>query len=760
MASPLTSQVVVNAEVKTVVFRSDETGYTVASALLDGKNYPVNIVGSFVSIYPDESFELTGSWTNHPRYGLQFKVDHYRRLQPQTTGQIYNYLSSGAVKGIGPALAERIVKRFGDQTLVVLKNEPDKLATIPGIGKARARSISESAKQNEASEKAMVFLRGHEIGAGTSAKIIARYGDKTIEAITENPYQLVDDIFGIGFLKADEIARRTGIPANSRFRIRAALSFVLQQAVQAGHVYLTRKELLHGSRSFKGAVELLGVDANHVERELESMIASDALVLDEDRVYLPAYYDAEVFAANKLIALARGAKQVRKDSLHDQIARFEKKAGITLADKQREAVHKAFEHGVILLTGGPGTGKTTTLNALIHLLRANGLHVELAAPTGRAAKRMSEATGSDAQTIHRLLGYKVNENTGRMHFEKNAQNPIDADVVVVDEVSMVDIMLLEKLLKAIRPQTRVIFVGDKDQLPSVGAGNVMADLIASDAIHCIVLNVIFRQAQESKIIQNAHRINAGEFPYLSKEISLDEDFWFCEAETNGEIIAQLKWLYHFHLQDFDPIRDVQVLTPMRRTDVGIEALNEMLQEMLNPAGPSKEELKVGKVIYRQGDKVMVQRNNYDKEVFNGDIGIVVSVNKADRKLTLEMSDDRRRVELEGDELLQISLSYACSIHKSQGSEWPCVIVVSSTSHAIMLQRNLLYTAITRAKKQVILVGSKKAIGMSVRNNRVQLRNTRLAQRLAVHRPTPVVSVSTRRNLAPTSTEVRQQQLFA
>lgn len=720
-----------------VIFRSEDTGYTVARFVGD-QNQEFRIVGSFPELLSDTDYELTGEWQKHAKYGWQFRVDEYRRLQP-TTPQIIKYLSSGIIKGIGPSLAERIVARFGKDSLNIMRTNPAKLRSIPGIGDARARQISESLRKVEQMEEALIFLKGHNIGTGTAVKIIKRYGKNTIKIVSQNPYRLIDDVFGIGFLKADEIARKTGIKADSPYRIQAALLHVLKTASQEGHVYVPENMLVRGEGAFKGAVELLKIQASQAKEQLEELIRKGSVVRDNKRIYLAELHGAETRIASKLVRLKETAKKLKAKDVEKRIERYERKNGISFAPLQRQAIKTAVEHGVMLLTGGPGTGKTTTLQGIIHILEQSGLSVELAAPTGRAAKRMSEACGRPAQTIHRLLGYTVDETTGRMHFVHNASNPLLTDVVIVDESSMLDTMLTDKLLQAIKEGTRVIFVGDRDQLPSVGAGNVIADLIASGTVPTIMLETIFRQAHESLIVKNAHLINRGQMPEMDAEISRGRDFWFCEANTNEEILKRLEWLYTFHLEDYHPIHDVQVLTPMRRTDVGIEALNKMLQDLLNPPSPMKKEFRVGTYIYRVGDKCMIQRNNYDKDVFNGDTGIIVDVDQNQRTITLQMSDDGRHVVLESNELNQIALSYACSIHKSQGSEWPCVIVVVSTSHAIMLQRNLLYTGITRARKHAVVIGSKKAVAMAVRNNKVTKRYSGLSQRLQPHKD-PAVQV--------------------
>lgn len=713
---------------QTIIFRSEDTGYTVA-VFLSPEEETFRAVGSFPEINTSDTYRLLGDWTNHPRYGRQFKVSHYKRVEPETAKDILKYLSSGVIKGIGPVLAEEIVRRFGKKSLSVMRHEPERLLAIQGIGRVRVQQISKSMKETEKAEEAMVFLRGHDIGGQTATKIYKKYGQDTVRKVKENPYRLIGDIFGIGFTKADQIAQKLGVPHDSSFRLRAALLHALGASSKDGHVFLPLKTLIHGGDGFEGVASLTGVEAQRLVTELSALVAQGDVVSEQGNIYLPRLHRAEAKVAKRLIDLLRGAKKVRVEDIEKQISTFEKRNNVSFATQQRKAIKTATSEGVMLLTGGPGTGKTTTLKGIMDVLSRQGLSVALAAPTGRAAKRMAEATGYDAMTIHRLLKFTVDKETGRGRFKYNEHNPLPDDVVIIDESSMLDIVMMEHLLAALKKGARIIFVGDKDQLPSVGAGNVISDLIKSGVIPVVMLHTIFRQAKESLIIANAHSINMGHMPQIRQGVDRDRDFWFAEANTNDEILRRLRWLYTFHLEQFHPVHDIQVLTPMRRTDVGIHALNEMLQELLNPPAPHKKEVTFGLQLYRVGDKCMIQRNNYDKDVFNGDTGVIVDLDPKNKTISLQMSDDMRLVTLENDELVHLSLSYACSVHKSQGSEWPCVIFVASTSHAIMLQRNLIYTGITRARKQAVIVGSQKAVGIAVRNNKVRHRYTDLHRRL-------------------------------
>lgn len=715
-------------QLHSVIFRSEETGYTIAR-FLDSDNQEFRVVGSFRQLFADVTYELTGEWQEHPKYGLQFHVKGCKTLQGSTSPQVIRFLSSGLVKGVGPHLAKKIVQAFGKDALDVIRNAPERLVSIPGIGLTRAQQISESLKAVSDMEEVLVFLTGHGISPSTAKKIIRKYGKRAIHVVKENPYRLIDDIFGIGFLKADEIARKTGLRTDSPYRIQAAVLHVLKTATQEGHVYLPEEILLKGNGSIQGAVELLGVDESLVKAQINNLVKTTDITIEDDKIYLTSLHVAEKRIAQKLVELKQSARPLTISDVDAVLNEFEEERSISFAPLQRKAIQTAIGEGVMLLTGGPGTGKTTTLRAILHILEQSGLKVALAAPTGRAAKRMTQATGKEAKTIHRLLGYYKHAGNGRGMYLYNSRNPLPDDVLIVDESSMIDTLLADRLLQAVANGTRVIFVGDKDQLPPVGAGNVLADFIHSGVIPTIMLDTIFRQAEQSMIVRNAHRVNRGWMPELPKENRSSADFWFCEANENKEILRWLQWLYTFNLESYHPLEDIQVLTPMRRTDVGLDALNKMLQEMLNPPSPTKPEVRYGDQVYRLGDKCMVQKNNYDKEVFNGDLGIIVDVNPSTRTVTIRMSDDGRLVQFVSDELNQIALSYACTVHKSQGSEWQCVIIVASTSHAIMLQRNLLYTAITRARKQVILVGSKKALAIAVKNDKVKKRYSNLALRL-------------------------------
>ncbi len=733
-----------------ITFYSERTSYLVGRLKQDGEK-EVTFVGYFPTLQEGEMLCLKGEWKVHPRYGKQLQVKEWEAVIPTTVKGLERFLASGMIKGVGPYLATLLVKRFQMETLEVIEHTPQRLLEVSGIGAKKAAFIHRSYLQNKEIKDVMLFLQAHNVSPAIAVRLFKYYGSRTISLLKENPYRPADEVFGMGFLTADKIARKLGLANNSPQRISAAILYLLNRAADDGHVYLPEKELSakvdallqeddkKESFSTEGnlAVDVpaSGSFAGLTEELLDEMAEQRRLFYQDDNhgervVYAAPYYHAERGAAEKLLILAKSPLFLYspgEEFLNGEILRGEKPE---LAGEQLLAVKSAFHNGVTVITGGPGTGKTTTIRALIKLFRRFGLKILQAAPTGRAAKRMSEATGMEARTIHRLLEYSYVEGQGPS-FQKNEKNLLEAQVLIIDEVSMVDLILFYNLLKAVPPGCRLILVGDVDQLPSVGAGNVLRDVIASEAVPCVRLQTIFRQASESMIIVNAHRINRGEFPLYNRK---QKDFFFI-SEDDPEKVAQL--IVELCLErvpgfgSFDPVEDIQVLTPMRRTPVGVERLNQLLQLKLNPPSKQKNELSFGGTVFRLGDKVMQIRNNYRKEVFNGDIGRITYLDAQEGEIIVSYPDVKmsRDVSYDPAELDELVLSYAVSIHKSQGSEYPVVVMPVVTQHFILLQRNLLYTGITRAKKLVILVGTSKAIGIAIHNNKVEKRYSGLAGRL-------------------------------
>jgi exodeoxyribonuclease V alpha subunit len=695
-----------------ITFQNPENGWSVMRAIVKGYNGPVTLVGSLLDVPVGSVLLADGNWRVDAKYGSQFVVESYEEVLPATVFGIEKYLGSGLVKGIGPGYARAIVQRFGLETLDVIDLTPDRLLEVPRLGRKRVERIKESwAKQRDIKE-VMVFLQGVGVSTAYAAKIYRQYGKESIATVKQNPYRLADDIWGIGFKTADGIARKMGYEKNDPRRCRSGILYTLNELAEEGHVYAEPEQLI------KAAVSLLEAEEPTLRTELDSMVADKSVMRDGEAIYLPPFYYSESGAAKLLSALARSRVEEPMRVAEDETT-YARKGAIEYDDVQREAIRKALDSKVMVLTGGPGTGKTTTTQGIIEAFEARHLRILLAAPTGRAAKRMTEATGMEAKTIHRLLEFNPQDG-----FKRNEENPLEGDALIVDECSMIDIILFYNLMKAIPATMRLVMVGDIDQLPSVGAGNVLRDIIDSERIPVVRLTRIFRQAQSSRIVMNAHAINAGHFPNISN--GQQTDFFFIQAEDAATIPATLVGLvrdrlpkaYHY------PAKEIQVLTPMQRGDVGASNLNILLQQALNPAGPS---LTRAGYTYRHGDKVMQIRNNYDKSVFNGDIGYVTAVDEADR--SLQVTFDDRRVEYDVTELDELVLAYAITIHKSQGSEFPIVIIPVTMKHFVMLQRNLIYTGITRAKKICVLVGTAKALAYAVRNNPVCDRNTLLKERL-------------------------------
>ena len=716
-------------QIERITYTNEENGYTVAKVKVYGRNDLVTVVGNILSPTPGEIIKMKGEWVNNPKYGEQFKVANYKSLVPASVSGIQKYLGSGLIKGIGPVIAKRIVKKFGEDTLEVIEQDIKKLAEVDGIGEKRIDMIKNAWAEQKEIREVMVFLQSHGVSSGYATKIFKQYRDQSIEVVKENPYRLATDIFGIGFITADKIAENLGIAKNSELRAEAGILYVLNQLSDDGHVYYPYERLI------KKCQEILEVDREIIIKAIGT-ISLDKRVVIEDlnegieefrennkAVYLAKYHFSETSIANKVKTLINAPQLARKIEADKAIKWVQGQLSITLADKQKMAIKSAVETKVMVITGGPGTGKTTIINAILKIFSKIGVQILLAAPTGRAAKRMSEVTGYEAKTIHRMLKYSI-KNGG---FEKNDENPLACDLLIVDEASMIDTILMHHLLKAIPKHATLILVGDVNQLPSVGAGNVLKDVINSQAVPVVELNEIFRQAQESLIIVNAHKINNGVIPSLKPSSDKLEDFYFIEKEDPEEV---LKLILEFTAEripkrfGFDAIDDIQLLTPMHRGVVGAANLNITLQQVLNPR---EDGITRGGKNFRINDKVMQIRNNYDKEVFNGDIGRVLNIDTESQEVTI--SFDGRTVAYDYPDLDEIVLAYAVSVHKSQGSEYPAVVIPILTQHYVLLQRNLIYTGVTRGKKLVVIIGTKKALAIGVKNNKTERRYTYLRYRL-------------------------------
>lgn len=708
-----------------ITYYNEETLFLVARLRCqdDGLN---TIIGNMPRFTIGERLKVEGEWFQHKDFGRQFRVQRYEIVMPHTEKGIRNFLASGLVKGVGPSTAEKIVEHFGLDALEIIQSEPERLCEIEGIGDKKASMITQSLAERQEIVRVMSFLQGYGVSTGYATRIYRKYGDNTVAKVSENPYRLAEDVFGVGFKTADKIALEMGLAPDSPHRIRAALLFLLRVAQDDGHVYLPREQLLQKTlESLSNETHPLQEEI--VQRQLEHLVKDGHLIIETikegDAVYSAPVWHAERYVAARLLEVCR----VTSPSLP-----FRADYGdIKLAPAQQDAVLKALDTGLLVITGGPGTGKTTTIRSLLTLFQQQGLEVMLAAPTGRAAKRMTEATNMEAKTLHRLLEYSQVDGEGFV-FQRNEDRPLKAHVVIVDEVSMVDLLLFYHLLKAIPEGCKLILVGDMDQLPSVGAGNVLRDIIASGAVPVAKLETIFRQAGESAIITNAHLVNSGVMPDVSGRA---DDFFFIQESEPEKILAAVLDLCGTRLPRYknkDAVADIQVLSPMRRNILGVDNMNLHLQEKLNPPAPYKTEIRGGGTTFRLGDKVMQIRNNYQKEVFNGDTGRITYINKEDAEVIVCYPDvgGVRDVTYDLAELDELTLSYAVSVHKSQGSEYPVVVLPVVTQHYILLQRNLLYTAITRAKELVVLIGTKKALAIAVRNNKVEARYTGLAARLA------------------------------
>ena len=705
----------ISGVVERITYCNEESGFGVIKIKSKEFSELVTAVGNLAAVNVGATVRLKGEWKYDSKYGKQFSAVECYETVPATTAGIEKYLGSGLIKGIGPIYAKKIVRKFKEDTIRIIDEEPDRLLEVEGIGQKRLEIIKQAWQQQKEIKNVMLFLQSNDVSTAYAIKIYKAYGNESISVVKSNPYRLADDIWGIGFKTADKIAQKLGYDKNSYERCRSGIIYVLNELADDGHCFAERSQLV------EKAEKMLDLDRELIESTISRMIEEGAIIADvNDSIYLPPFYYSEVGVARRIKDIL-SVPSIYNSFNHDKVLeQVQKESGIRYDDIQIEAIKTAAKSKFMVLTGGPGTGKTTTTQGIIRLFRKLSAKVLLAAPTGRAAKRLSESTGMEAKTIHRLLEYKPPEG-----YKRNEENPLDCDVIIIDETSMVDVILMYNLLKAISDHTIVILVGDVDQLPSVGAGNVLKDVINSGIVNTVKLTRIFRQALGSTIITNAHRINKGEFPILRG--GKNSDFFFIEEEEPHKIVQIIVDLCSRRLPEYyrvDPINDIQVLSPMQRGETGTSNLNLVLQEALNP---SQTSIKYGGTIYKLGDKVMQVKNNYDKNVFNGDIGIITRIDPEDRIVVI--SFDGNEVEYDVTELDEVVLAYATTIHKSQGSEYGIVVAPITTQHYIMLQRNLLYTCVTRAKKAIVLVGTKKAIAMTISNNKIQKRNTMLAYRL-------------------------------
>ena len=725
----------INGFVEKVVYRNNENGYTVVNISVEGDD--VVCTGYFSDITEGDQIIAEGSFVEHKQYGIQFTVASYEIKEPETSVAMEKYLGSGIIKGVGPALSAKIVKKFGDETFNIIEREPERLAEIKGITEKKAIEIGTQFEEKKEFRNAMIFLNQYGVSNALAMKIYKEYGIKVMKIVRENPYRLADDIAGVGFKTADEIALRMGFSPESSMRMKAGISFALSMAASNGHTYLLYEDLYEESK------RLLGISEAEFESDIYELTIERKIVLKEvkgeRRVYNNNLYYMELTVARKLLDLNAKSENNYK-VMEAKVKEVEAKTGIKLGDLQRKAVYEAVESGLVIITGGPGTGKTTTINAIIKLFEMQNMEILLAAPTGRAAKRMTETTGMEAQTIHRLLELNGNpEEGGSMRFERNELNPLEADVIIIDEMSMVDIYLMYSLLKAVTVGTRLILVGDVNQLPSVGPGKVLKDIISSEKFNVVRLSEIFRQAAESDIITNAHKINAGQSIRLDNK---SKDFFMLSMSSSIQIQRALVSLIAEKLPPYVNATkyDIQVLTPSRKGELGVENLNKILQQYINPPAPGKREKQWGEVIFRENDKVMQIKNDYQMEwkivtkkgltikegsgVFNGDCGIIREINEFAGTVTVEF-DEGKLVEYTGATLEELELAYAITIHKSQGSEYPAVIIPLLNAPKPLLNRNLLYTAVTRARKCVTIVGSENSVNEMIQNESEMKRNSGL-----------------------------------
>ena len=717
----------VQGQIEKITYFNEENSYTVAKMRVQNRGALLTIVGTVFSVVPGETLRLKGRFSNHPRYGEQFMVTSYESVLPATVKGIERYLGSGMIKGIGPIMAKRLVSAFGPETLSVIDHEPDRLGEVAGIGAKRIDMIRKAWEDQKEIRDVMIFLQGYGISPAYAVKIYRQYGRDSVQVVRDNPYRLAMDVFGIGFVTADRIAEKLGIPKDSPARIEAGILYVLHGLAEDGHVYYPYGEL---ARKCSATLE---IEEKDIPASLASLAAQNKIIIGDHEalpatpVYLYAFYASEKGITDKMKEIISCPRQLKLVDIEDVAAWVQGDLGITLSARQSEAVKASVNSKVLVITGGPGTGKTTIINAIVRIYSKMRLKVLLAAPTGRAAKRITETTGREAKTIHRLLEYSPGGPSGENGFKRNETNPLEADLVVVDEVSMVDTLLMYHFLKALPTGVTLVLVGDIDQLPSVGPGNVLKDIIDAGRFQVVRLNEIFRQSRRSMIIVNAHRINSGEMPLTAHSEETQRDFYFIVLEEPEKVLQKVISLCKEGLASrfgYNPLDDIQVLTPMHRGTVGVANLNTELQKALNPSG---EELVRGGRLFKTGDKVMQIRNNYDKDVYNGDIGRVAAIDNETQEL--KVNYDGRAIAYDFSELDEIVLAYAISVHKSQGSEYPVVIMPVLTQHYMLLQRNLLYTGVTRGKRLVILIGTKKALAIAVRNNKPQERYTLLKERL-------------------------------
>lgn len=730
----------IQGNVESIVFKNEENGYVVAT--LNHEKKKTTIVGTIPFISEGMTLKVSGSLISHAKFGEQLKVETAEEVMPSTLVGMENYLSSGVVRGIGAVTARKIIEHFGEESINILDNNIDRLREIEGIGEKKINIIKESYSKQRGVKKVMLFLQTYGITANKCNKVYKKYGDRAIEIVKMNPYILTEEISGIGFKIADKIARNLGVEKNSSFRIKSGIEYIVNNFSSFGNTYMPLEKLLNEG------VDILSVKREEIENNIiESTIDMKLKVEEfnnENCVFSMPFYYSELLVTNKIIMLATNGYEKINIDIDKEIKEFEDKNKIFFADSQKEAIKGAIENGVEVITGGPGTGKTTIINCIINIFEKASMKVLMAAPTGRAAKRMSEATGKEAKTIHRLLEIGYSDDDDISAFGKGEESPLSCDVVIVDEASMIDIILMGNLLKAVSAGTRLIIVGDVDQLPSVGPGNVLRDIINSNAIKVVRLKDIFRQGKESMIVVNAHKINSGDMPDLNVK---DKDFFFIKKEAQEEILKEILGLVDKRLgafnKDWDKVKSIQVLTPMRRGKLGIETLNKELQDVLNPFGAMKKEIEQRDTIFRVGDKVIQTKNNYTLKwerikgdgdgsgegVFNGDIGYISDIDEEEGSLKV-LFDDERRVQYYDVNLDELDLAYALTIHKSQGSEFPVVIIPLFMGPPMLMNRNLLYTAVTRAKALVVLVGSTKALSFMVGNTRSAERYSALSYRIS------------------------------
>ena len=721
------------------IFRNNDNGYTVA--LMEADNDVITVTGVFGSDITSDTIEVYGKKVKHPKYGEQFQVDMYNTVLPSSLDQIENYLSSGLIKGIGKYTAKKIVEVFKDDTFNIIQMNPKRLTEVEGIGDKKAEMISKSFAEQSDIKEIMIFLQSHDISTSYSVKIYKQYGKNTISAITENPYRLTEDIYGIGFKLADKIASSLGVEKTSPYRISSGVKYTLYEFASRGHTYVPYNMLLNG------VMTLLGTNLESAEDEIRNMAFTGKIhiekIYDEQVVYYVPYHTAEVSVCKDLINLARADFNITEADIQPYLDKTEEESSILLTEKQKEATVQSILNGVTVITGGPGTGKTTIILSMLKIFERMGRKVLLCAPTGRAAKRITESSGREARTIHRMLEYAFGEDDSNLTFNKNENSPLDCDAVIVDEVSMVDILLMNNLLKAIKRGTRLILVGDVDQLPSVGAGNVLSDIINSNTIITIRLDTIFRQSAGSMIVQNAHLINKGAMPVYNKK---DSDFFFMRESHSSDLVDLIVDLYDSRLPvkyGYNPLKDIQVLSPMKKGDAGVIELNKKLQAAVNPPSKLKKEKVFGKYIFRVGDKVMQIKNNYQAEwiiqskegktitgegVYNGDIGYIIFIDEIEQQLFVQFEEEKE-VAYSFSQLDELILAYATTVHKSQGSEFPVVIMPVVWGPPMLQTRNLFYTAITRAKKLVVLVGIEKYMRDMIDNNKIDRRYSALDYRL-------------------------------